>query len=431
MPWRSPRSSLRRPRPTRSTPRRRPTRGSATSSTARRRARTRRSTSGRSPAGTPAQSRPASEGGRARRRSTPSRARSSSAPRRSAPTGTRSAPFGDAVFRIQYHGRRTPQTATPQRRHHGPHAGGPLHRAPTRPPSWPRSRPASTTTSARARCWSATAHARRDSTTYSWAGASGPVPAGVERLGPAVRRTRAPTARAAGATNLTNLAGTGPLTHQQQRRQPPALDAGRLRPRGADQRDADRHRPARRLRSDQDRLDLQLPQPQRPAVAHLRAAGQGRLARDGDPHHRPAVHGAGRRPHDQPVRQLDPEDRLAQRRSARPSRASSRAATWACRPTAATTASPTARSRSRSSRPADIPVNTVAPTVTGTGFVGQNLTCNHGHLDRAGGHHVLPQVVPVQQDRADATRTSAPRARSTSAASAPRPIPTVSTATRT
>ncbi len=28
--------------------------------------------------------------------------------------------------------------------------------------------------------------------------------------------------------------------------------------------------------------------------------------------------------------------------------------------------------------PADIPVNTVAPTVTGTGFVGQNLTCNQG-----------------------------------------------------
>ena len=28
--------------------------------------------------------------------------------------------------------------------------------------------------------------------------------------------------------------------------------------------------------------------------------------------------------------------------------------------------------------PADIPVNTVAPTVTGTGFVGQNLTCNTG-----------------------------------------------------
>jgi hypothetical protein len=28
--------------------------------------------------------------------------------------------------------------------------------------------------------------------------------------------------------------------------------------------------------------------------------------------------------------------------------------------------------------PADIPVNTVAPTVTGSGFVGQNLTCNQG-----------------------------------------------------
>ena len=35
--------------------------------------------------------------------------------------------------------------------------------------------------------------------------------------------------------------------------------------------------------------------------------------------------------------------------------------------------------------PADIPVNTVAPTVTGTGFVGQNLTCNQRHVDPASG----------------------------------------------
>src|SRR6478736_3928950 len=35
--------------------------------------------------------------------------------------------------------------------------------------------------------------------------------------------------------------------------------------------------------------------------------------------------------------------------------------------------------------PAEIPVNTVAPTVTGTGFVGQNLTCNTGTWSPASG----------------------------------------------
>ena len=46
---------------------------------------------------------------------------------------------------------------------------------------------------------------------------------------------------------------------------------------------------------------------------HRQAPRQGRLARDGDPHDRPAVHGPGRRRGHQPVRQLDPEDRLPRR----------------------------------------------------------------------------------------------------------------------
>ncbi len=81
------------------------------------------------------------------------------------------------------------------------------------------------------------------------------------------------------------------------------------------------------------------------------------------------------------------------------SRASSRAATSACRPTAATTASPTARSRSRRSRRPSIPVNTVAPTVTGTGFVGQNLTCNQGTWTPAPGITYSRKLVPLEQDR--------------------------------
>ncbi len=100
---------------------------------------------------------------------------------------------------------------------------------------------------------------------------------------------------------------------QRQREQPPALDAGRLRPRDPDQRVADRRRPAALERPDQDGLGLRLPQPQREAVGHVQAPRQGRLARDGDPHDRPAVHGPDRRRGHQPVRQLDPEDRLPRR----------------------------------------------------------------------------------------------------------------------
>ena len=103
---------------------------------------------------------------------------------------------------------------------------------------------------------------------------------------------------------------------QRQRQQQPALDAGLLRPRDPDQRVADRRRAAPVRRRDQDRLGLRLPQPQRPAVAHLRAPRRGRVAHDGGPHDRPAVHDHGRRQHHQPVRQLDPEDQHPRRRPA-------------------------------------------------------------------------------------------------------------------
>ena len=81
--------------------------------------------------------------------------------------------------------------------------------------------------------------------------------------------------------------------------------------------------------------------------------------------------------------------------------------------------------------PADIPVNTVAPTVTGTGFVGQNLTCNTGHLD-PGRRASRSRASGTGRTRSRRrTRTSAPRARSTSAASPRRPIRRACTATRT
>ena len=112
-----------RPQPRRrSTPRRRRRRVSTTSSTERPRARTRRSTSGSSPSGTAGAVGHAGPGDAGRR----PRARSASGPRRSAPTGTRRSPFGDTVFRIQYQIENTP-TVDAQRRHHGPRAVLRLH----------------------------------------------------------------------------------------------------------------------------------------------------------------------------------------------------------------------------------------------------------------------------------------------------------------
>ena len=124
--------------------------GSTTSSTERRRGRTRRSTSGRSRPEPSAQSRPASEGGQGQ--ATLDTVEGSFLVGAS-PFGAYWYPvkaFGDAVFRIQYTVQNTPTSTrnggimirTPEVR----------YTAPTRPPCWPRSRPATTTTSARARC---------------------------------------------------------------------------------------------------------------------------------------------------------------------------------------------------------------------------------------------------------------------------------------
>ena len=121
---------------------------------------------------------------RARRRSTPSRARSSSAPRRSAPTGTRSAVRQRRVP-APVHG---PEHADgdAQRRHHDPHARDPLHgRQHHRRP-----RPEADGLQLRRLpgalpiCKADDARRRRRPTRGR---APRPVPAGVERVGPAVR----------------------------------------------------------------------------------------------------------------------------------------------------------------------------------------------------------------------------------------------------
>ena len=107
------------------------------------------------------------------------------------------------------------------------------------------------------------------STTYTWAGASGPFPPpGTYTGGYCARQHR-------GRRLRRQRPQQQPADGQRQRRQPPALDAGLLRPRDPDQRVADRQRPgSRRLGPDQDRLGLRLPQPQRQAVGHA-----GRIAR--------------------------------------------------------------------------------------------------------------------------------------------------------
>ena len=97
--------------------------------------------------------------------------------------------------------------------------------------------------SARARCWSATATtpgaSRRRTRGRARAVRSR------RRRTPRTRRssTRAPTARAP-ATTTSTTSTARPADGQRQRQQPPALDAGLLRPRDPDQRVADRRRAA-------------------------------------------------------------------------------------------------------------------------------------------------------------------------------------------
>ena len=278
--------------------------GSGTSSTERRRARTRRSTSGRSPrdGGAVAARRQGGQGQATLNTTTGAIDVGAS------PFGAYWYPvkaFGDAVFRIQYTVQDTPTSTrnggvmirTPEIRYTGANTTEVLAQKPTGfnydvcPGAIPL---CGLTTPA-------------PSTTYKWPGSTREPPARLRvhrwLLRPADRGRRLQRQRPQ----------QQPADGQRQRQQPSALDAGRLRPRGPDQRVPDRWRPAAVDGPDQDGLDLQLPQPQRQAVGHRQAPRQGRLARDGDPHDRPAVHRPDRRRGHQPVRQLDPEDRLPRR----------------------------------------------------------------------------------------------------------------------
>ena len=204
---------------------------------------------------------------RARRRSTPPRARSASAPRRSAsywyPVEARSATRCSAS---------STRSRTRRRRRRN---GGIMIRAPTalhgrehRRRARPEADRLQLRRLRRARWRSAAARRPAPSTTYKWAGAPGPFPPASNASRPAVRvlgrLLRAPPAR---TTYNVNGRQRPAADRQRQRQQPPALDAGLLRPRDPDQRVAHRRRPEPVDRPDQDRLDLRLPQPQRQAVA--------------------------------------------------------------------------------------------------------------------------------------------------------------------
>ena len=310
---------LRRLRRRRSTRRRRRTPASPTSSTARRRARTRRSTSGSSPPARSISRGRHREGGQGQATLEHDERRdSTSARRRSAPTGTPVKPFGDAVFRIQYTVQNTP-TSTRN--------GGVMIRSPEIRYTCP-----DPTTGAPAQCASTNNDvlpkkpvgfnfdvcpgaiplcgltAPAPSTTYTWAGASGPFPPPASTPAATARARRRPA-----STTSRNLAGTGPLTvngnannhqHWTQVYCGHEIQINETLTGGGPQPSTDPIKTGsvygfRNLNAQQSR--------------HERAPGQGRLARVRDPHDRPAVHGPGRRQDDQPVRQLDPEDRVAQR----------------------------------------------------------------------------------------------------------------------
>ena len=98
-----------------------------------------------------------------------------------------------------------------------------------------------------------------------------PVPARLGRVGPAVPVLGC-LLRPHGHAQRHEPGRHRRADDQQQCEQPPALDAGLLRARDADQRDADRWRPAAVGRSDQDGLGVRVPQPERQAVKDQRAA---------------------------------------------------------------------------------------------------------------------------------------------------------------
>jgi len=215
-----------------------------------------------------------------------------------------------------------------------------------------------------------------DSTTYSWAGASGPFPPASNASDPPFTYSGAYCARA-GATNLTNLAGTGPLTHNSNadnhqhwtqvacghevQINETLTGTGPLG--GSDPIKTGAIYNFRNLNAQQSRTYERLVK----GVWHemeIRTIGQqytvlvdGRMinqfdnsipkiaSRNGDPATvaRQFARGyLGLQTH-------GGNDRISYREI-----------------------------QVKEFTPADIPVNTVAPTVTGTGFVWQNLTCNTG-----------------------------------------------------
>ena len=338
---------------------------------------------------------------RARRRSTRSRARSSSAPRRSAPTGTRSSAFGDAVFQLQYTVQNTPESTrnggvmirTPEVRYTGATTDEVLAQKPTGFNF--------------DLCPGALAICGRDtpapSTTYAWAGADGPFPP----AHPTRRSTPAPTAPGARVRRTSrNLAGTGPLTHNGNANNhqhwtqvycgheiqinETLTGGGPLG--GADPIKTGSIYGFRNLNAKQSRTYERLDK----GVWHemeIRTIGQqytvlvdGELinqfdnsvpkiaSRNGDPATMARQFAQGYLG----LQTHGGNDRISYREI-----------------------------QVKELAPADIPVNTVAPTVTGTGFVGQNLTCNTGTWTGLG-RHVPRHVVPVEQGRADASALPRP-----------------------
>ena len=407
--------------------RRRRTRGSRTSSTERRRGRTRRSTSGRSRPEPPRSRGRRPRAGRARRRSTPSRARSSSAPRRSAPTGTRSRRSATPSSGFSTRSR-TPPTVDPQRRRHDPHARGPLHgRQHGRRPGPEADRLQLRPLPGRAADLRPR-HARRPRRPTSWAGASGPFPPASNASDPPFTYSGAYCARN-GTTNLTNLAGTGPLTHNtnadnhqhwtqvacghEVQINETLTGTGPLG--GSDPIKTGSIYNFRNLNAQQSRTYERLEK----GVWHemeIRTIGQ-----------QYTVLVDGRM-----INQFDNSIPKIASRNGDPATVARQFAQRLPRPADPRRQRPhlLPRDPGQGDRAGRHPGQHRRADGDGHRLRRAEPDLQPGHLDPGHGRHVLAQVVPVEQDRARRTRTSAPRARSTSAASPRRPMPAGCTATR-
>ena len=353
----------------------------------------------------------ASPGGRARRRWTPPRA---SIHVGASPFGSYwypVRPFGDVVFRIQYTVENTP-TSTPQRRHHDPHAGlrytgadnnAVLAQKPTGfnydvcPGASPGGlQPACTLTTPAA------------STTYTWAGRPDR-----RRLPPARHSsTPAATARARPAAGVYNVNGPNgqPLTingnannhqhwtqvycgHEIQINE--SLNGGG--PHAVD-------------RSDQDRLGLRLPQPQRAAVGHLQAPDKGVW-------HEYEIRTIGQQYtiliDGEIINQFDNSiPKIAYARG-RPADDGAPAHAGLPRPADARRQRPhlLPRDPGQGVRRADIPVNTAAPSVTRLRLPGQAADLQPRHVERRRGQTYVRHAGTARtRSRATNPRFRAPSA---------------------